>query len=297
MNVITSNRQASNKYYTWHEQRPIDLERDGCELATWKDQQGRALFAQHPEGFLVFLPPEKLDVNDEYRVSDPYAAAEKSEFHNRRTDCTLELLKAAVSLLDEKPRILDLGCGEGHITAEMHKLWPNAEISGLDYSISAIRYANAHFRGIDFVVGNAYDSPYSEGYFNIVVCNNLWEHVPDPLVLLNRISLVLSQGGFLIISTPSRYRWSNLLNVIKGRPIEFMSEHHVTEYSVGQVIEQLRFCGYKLVKTYSRSLGSEPLKLKLIQRLFSLFVSVSGSHHQLESTVFYLARRQKGKAG
>jgi len=85
----------------------------------------------------------------------------------------------------------------------------------------------------------------------LFVCNNLWEHVADPLNLLSEISRITKARGKLCISTPSRYRLHNLVAALRGRPIEFMSEHHVTEYTVGQVKEQLAFGGYKLLKCYS----------------------------------------------
>jgi SAM-dependent methyltransferase len=164
-------------------------------------------------------------------------------------------------------------------------------IAGLDYSVSAIKYAVEHFPGIDFVVGDAYDCPYPPGYFDIVVCNNLWEHVADPLVLLAKVAQVLSEQGFLILSTPSRYRWGNIANILRGRPIEFMSPHHVTEYTVGQVFEQLRYKGFKVIRAYSKSYRTDNWTFEVAKKLFAVFVLLTRSHHQLESTVFYLARR------
>lgn len=190
-------------------------------------------------------------------------------------------------------RILDLGCGQGHITYEILQAFPDAEISGLDYSISAIDYAVDHFSGIDFAVGNAYECPYTQYYFNIVVCNNLWEHIPDPLLLLSRITGILKHSGFIVISTPSRYRLENLVSVLRGKSVSFMSEHHVTEYSVGQVVEQLKYGGYQVNKIFSKPIKMRNPKSQIVKALFSMLVSIVGSHHQLESTVFYLAQQTK----
>ena len=167
------------KYYDHHHSRFIELEQDGCNLNAWKQNYGQALFAKHPKGFLVFLPPDELDVCDEYSKFDPYTVKNEDEFHKRRIDCTLEMIKEAINKIEGVPRILDLGCGQGHITSMIRKAFSDAEVSGLDYSISAIEYATDHYSGIDFIVGNAYEAPYSENYFDIVVCNNLWEHVSD----------------------------------------------------------------------------------------------------------------------
>ena len=202
------------------------------------------------------------------------------------------MVEKAVSSLRSTPRILDLGCGQGHITQAIAQQTLNtAEFTGLDYSVSAIQYAHEHFRDIHFAVGDAYDAPYSMGYFDVVVCNNLWEHVPDPLHLLSRIQGFLRPGGYIVVSTPSRYRVGNLARVLMGKPVAFMSAHHVTEYTVGQVVEQFAYAGFQVEGIVSRPISMGSFKGKLVRRLFSMWVSLVGSHHQLEATVFYLAKK------
>jgi SAM-dependent methyltransferase len=194
---------------------------------------------------------------------------------------------AACATSASPPRILDLGCGEGHITREIQLASGEAQVAGLDYSMSAVARAVELFEGIDFAVGDAYACPYPAGYFDLVVCNNLWEHVPDPLNLLAAIDRVLKPSGHVVISTPSRYSLWNLLKVVRGREVAFMSKHHVTEYTVGQVKEQLRFGGYEVVQTKSR----------VANRILERIIRMVGSHHRLEQTVFYLARKADERSG
>lgn len=263
-----------------------------------KSEQSSALkqsFTIHPNGFKVFLEQEKVIANDEYKNEDPYSVEENinSEFHIRRKELTVELLQEVVFSLkaNRKFQVLDLGCGQGHITNEMHKVLDgHAEFSGLDYSISAIAYAHEHFPEIDFVVGDVYDMPYANEFFDVIVCNNLWEHVPNPLFLLEKIKKTLKPNGFLIISTPSRYRTYNLVRILLGKPVVFMSKHHVTEYTVGQVIEQLAYGNFEIVKFLSKPISNKGLKAKLAYWVFFTFVYLVKSHHHLEATVFYLAK-------
>jgi SAM-dependent methyltransferase len=186
---------------------------------------------------------------------------------------------------------LDFGCGRGHVTARILEKFPHAEVSALDASLSAIEYAADHFSGIDFTVANAHAPPYSMGYFDIVVCNNLWEHVPDPLRVLRRVRAILRPRGFLILSTPSRYRLINLLRVLRGKAVLFASNHHVTEYSVGQVLEQLRYGGFDVVQSYSKPLTRERFRVTVARTLVSVYLSLVNSHHNLEETVFYLGQK------
>ncbi|MEC4684597.1 MAG: class I SAM-dependent methyltransferase [Nitrospirota bacterium] len=288
----------SDKYYDWSCQRVLN-EADGCRYEDWENKSDDFPFAIHPEGFPIFLSPQELYDSDEYSEGDPYALEGniEDEFHRQRIDSTLYLLKAA---LDEKisaPKILDIGCGQGHITAEIKKNFPDAEISGLDYSVSAISYAANKFSGIDFCVADACNPPYCREYFDVVVCNNLWEHVPDPLLLLKAIRGILKSSGFLIVSTPSRYRFSNILRVLRGRRINLMSPHHVTEYSVGQVMEQLKWGGFEVKEIYSKPVSSRAGSVKamvayhLILPIMRTYLRVMNSDHILENTAFFLAEK------
>lgn len=282
-----------DKYFDYSKEQPINLDKDGCKVDEWKAQSNTLSFAIHPSGFKIFLLPHEVAVSDEYAQSDPYSVELniQSDFHQIRIKSTLELIKGCIENHNNKYKILDLGCGQGHITARIKDSYPNTEVSGLDYSVSAINYANEKFSSIDFIVGNAYKMPYSENYFDIVVCNNMWEHVPDPLYLLKKISKILKPSGFLIISTPSRYRLANLIRVMMGKPVTFMSQNHVTEYSVGQVIEQLSYGNYTIKQIYSKKTDLPTIKGKTAHMFFSFMVSLLRSHHKLEPTVFFLAQK------
>ena len=181
-----------NQYYDWSCHRLLH-KADGCKFEDWPEKHADFPFALHPKGFPIFLNPDELREFDEYSESDPYRVEEEfhSEFHKRRVACTLHLTKLCAINKSSNLKILDLGCGEGHITSKIIEALPGAEVCGLDYSLSAITYAVNHFAGIDFCVANAYQPPYREDYFHIVVCNNLWEHLPDPVFLLSRISRII----------------------------------------------------------------------------------------------------------
>ena len=262
----------------------------------WHQGKGDHSFAFDPRGFLVFVPARQLASCNEYEVGDPYSVAAnlQGSFHVQRVEITARLI-SLVAPSDGHFRLLDIGCGEGHLTSRYHQRYPAAEITALDYSISAISRAVEKYPGIDFVVADAYNPPHCDGYFDVVVCNNLWEHVPDPLRLLSGISRVLKPLGSLVISTPSRYRLYNLLRVVRGRLAE-RNSHHVTEYTVGQVLEQLEYGGFQV-----RSVVGQPMNARIdglrslaregVGRILQAYLRLVGSHHQLGSTVFYLAAK------
>ena len=243
----------------------MDPQRDGIPLGEWT-AESEAPCALHPKGFPIFLPADRVDDCNEYAEEDPYNVETNIDgpFHQLRVDCTLELVASARIDLDGPARILDLGCGEGHITRDIHLAHDDAVIAGLDYSVSAISRAVDIVDAAEFAVGDAYLCPYPDSYFDLVVCNNLWEHVPDPLQLLKSMTRVLKPDGYVIISTPSRYSLWNLLKVIRGREV---------------------------VRTTSRPTKISDLKSRIANVALERLISALGSHHRLEQAVFYLARR------
>lgn len=277
------------QYYNIKKKMLINLSQDVSTFEAWiKDNSIEYSCCQHPNGFYIFLEPIEIQKYDEYKNDNPYTLSD-IDFHKRRLNCTIELIKRLET--QQNIKLLDLGCGQGHFTNEFKKRFPKFDVFGLDYSISAIDYANSNFKEIDFVVANAYYPPYPDEYFDIIVCNNIWEHVPDPLVLLNAISRVLKPNGLLIISTPSRYRLINILRILLGKNVVFMSGLHVTEYTVGQIIEQLKYGGYKIDRIYSPRIKEGGLIFWIIKFIFSILLKAIKSHHVLEATVFYSARK------
>jgi 2-polyprenyl-3-methyl-5-hydroxy-6-metoxy-1,4-benzoquinol methylase len=272
---------------------------DGCPLTEWPAKAAEKAYAIHPKGFLIFLRPAELRAMDEYAEGDTYKvqAGLDMPFQQRRFLVTIALLREALAGGARPPRILDLGCGEGHISAEILRSFPGAEVSALDCALSAISRATDLYPGIDFVVGDACEAPYAPGYFDAVVCTNLLEHLPDPLRLLGRVRRLLKVGGFLILSTPSRYRLANLLKVLRGRPVPLISKMHVTEYTVGQVLDYLRFAGLAVTQVEGKPPREAVHSVKafvadrMIQPVVTLWLRLVKSHHSLATTVFFLARK------
>jgi SAM-dependent methyltransferase len=289
-----------NTYFDVAEDRLL-LPEDACTLEEWLSSAGQAKFAIHPKGFPIFLDPVRLNERDEYRNSDPYdvigSNGEPIPFHAHRLQGTLLVLEHVLQSGPERPRILDIGCGAGVLTAAIRRRFSTAAVLAIDASLTAIISANEHFTGIDFAVGDAFALPYSPGYFDVVVCNNIWEHVTEPLRLLESVRRVLAPGGVIVISTPNRYRLSNISRVLRGKPVTFLSDHHVTEYTIGQVMELLHFGGFApevIDVPPLRTAGGGLLKFptSFTKTIFRGYLNLLGSHYRLDWTIFYLARRK-----
>jgi SAM-dependent methyltransferase len=92
-------------------------------------------------------------------------------------------------------RVLDLGCG-----SQPYKFWLNGTVKtwiGLDWP------DGGHPRGSGAdIVGDALALPFEEESFDTVVCTQVLEHVPEPLILLCEALRVLRPGGKLVLTAP-----------------------------------------------------------------------------------------------
>lgn len=183
------------------------------------------------------------------------------------------------------PDVLDMGSGEGELSAELAKRFT---VEGLDYSISAVRLARALVPNANFIVADAQDPPYESARFDTVVMGNLFEHVESPCQLLRAARRVLKPGGRLVMSTPSRYKTASFRRAITGRKIILNSTHHVTEYTVGQVEEMLRWCGFRVVSVRSNLKCRTALGTALAHAM-QFGANAIGSHTQFGDPTVYVA--------
>lgn len=96
-------------------------------------------------------------------------------------------------------RVLDVGCGEGKITALIAARVPRGEVLGVDASRDMIAFASLHFGSADrsnlrFEVADARALGFA-GAFDLVVSFNALHWIPDPDPALHSIRAALKPDG------------------------------------------------------------------------------------------------------
>ena len=115
----------------------------------------------------------------------------------------LRYITDAVSLKGKS--VLDVGCGGG-LLAEAMAL-AGADVTGIDLSEAGIDSARRHqkYLSIDYRVSSIEAFTESEKKkFDIVICMELLEHLPDPATLPAVIAKCLKPGGDLFMATLNR---------------------------------------------------------------------------------------------
>ena len=99
-------------------------------------------------------------------------------------------------------RVVDLGCGPGHLTGVLAARWPDAAVSALDSSAEMV--AAARGRGIDAELADVADwSPPPDT--DVVITNAVLQWVPEHQRLLPGWIGALGSGAWLALQVPGNF--------------------------------------------------------------------------------------------
>ncbi len=102
--------------------------------------------------------------------------------------------------------LLDIGCGGGLLAEPMARL--GATVTGIDPAARNIPVARRHAElsglDIEYICCTAEDALSSGREFDVVLCMEVIEHVPDPAEFVRTCAALAKPGGLLVFSTISR---------------------------------------------------------------------------------------------
>jgi ubiquinone/menaquinone biosynthesis C-methylase UbiE len=105
-------------------------------------------------------------------------------------------------------RILDVGCGGGHISRMLADWKTELQITGLDLSAEQIIRARHAARGygdrLSYVVGTATSMPFEDNSFDALISIGSLKHWPDRSLGLRECIRVVRPGGTLVITETDR---------------------------------------------------------------------------------------------
>jgi trans-aconitate 2-methyltransferase len=107
---------------------------------------------------------------------------------------------------DRPRRVVDLGCGSGELTASLNRIWPTAEIVGVDSSPAMIEKART-IRGVDdlrFLERDVRDWRPDPGT-DVLISNAALQWVPDHRRLLPGFVERLAPDGWIAFQVPGNF--------------------------------------------------------------------------------------------
>jgi len=191
----------------------------------------------------------------------------RSRRYNPALDARYEAL---VSRVRQASRVLDVGCGDGYLMAQVK---PYAEeVVGIDFEFSGARLATNQLQGFGncFVTqASCYCLPFPDHSFDVVLLADVIEHLEDPDCCLREIQRVLDPSGYLFLTTP------------KWRPDRKWDIRHVKEFKPNELAEclaehfssvQLTFFWPSIWSSIYRTKIGWRLVRKLAQYLYNPFL-------------------------
>lgn len=99
---------------------------------------------------------------------------------------------------------LDIGCSSGGITKVLVSYFK--ETIGIDIDKEAIKIASKNnYKNLKFELGDALNLSFKDNFFDVVVCNNVYEHVPNASKMISEIYRVLKKGGICYFAATNKY--------------------------------------------------------------------------------------------
>lgn len=100
----------------------------------------------------------------------------------------------------EQPRICDLGSGSGWLSGVLSSFGP---VLGVELSPEAVKSARERYPKADFLEADATTWEPEPHSFDVVVSQEVIEHIPDKLAYLQVVRRALKPGGYLLMTTPN----------------------------------------------------------------------------------------------
>jgi methionine biosynthesis protein MetW len=211
--------------------------------------------------------------------------------YDGHTDDPLEVAGLLRSLMPERVRVLDVGCGTGSVTLIANANKYN-EVVGVEPD--SARSAVACSRGLDVTCGFLNEKLITNwGEFDVVVLADVLEHLPEPDAMLRLAIRALRPGGIVLLSVPNVAHWSLRLKLLLGQfdyaETGICDSTHLrwfTKRSIQRLLFQqgwevlgLRFSAGNLLPVYSSKMFHifpNRLRRKVLGSLTKLFPTMFG---------------------
>jgi len=125
--------------------------------------------------------------------------------------------------------VLDAGCGEGETLERLSGILPARPV-GLDLNPESVEFAKQRLPEAELSVGNLLELPFADSSFDLVLCLEVLEHLPEPGAGLSELLRV--SGRDVVISVPHE-PWFRLGSFARGKYLKTWGNHpeHVNHWN------------------------------------------------------------------
>jgi 2-polyprenyl-3-methyl-5-hydroxy-6-metoxy-1,4-benzoquinol methylase len=146
-------------------------------------------------GCTLAFVQNKLTIDD---LSAYYASFEDNAYDESNVDCLNFYYEKLASVIRKRfpnpGRLLDVGCSRGWFLDTM----PDWECHGNEIAVNYAMTARKN-HGERIFIGPFDEYPMREGYFDVITLQDVFDHIRDPLPMLEKCHRLLRPGGLIAI--------------------------------------------------------------------------------------------------
>jgi ubiquinone/menaquinone biosynthesis C-methylase UbiE len=212
------------------------------------------------------------------------------------------------AILDQQPeRILDAGCGTGRHLVD---ICDRDGLYGIDYSDRMLEVAREKVPKGDFSQGSIHETPYADGFFDMVICIRVLQHVDDLNPVFREFQRILASGGeahilvynrWTLHALAERFRQSGIAERVsrsakeKGYWKRLHRGMYNRFYSPRELIDAAKASGFEEVGIRGATAGMawllhasgvDRLRSPIVRRLLSVYIRVSRAKRELFRSIF-----------
>jgi ubiquinone/menaquinone biosynthesis C-methylase UbiE len=157
-------------------------------------------------GYRAMRRKQAFGMNRGYQVnySDRVSSMFNEDRRRRKAVTMVAVLREHLADSLETLDLLNVGGSAGII--DNHLADEFRHVISIDIDKKAVQFAQERFRrdNLEFEVGDAMNMPFKEGSFDVVICSQVYEHVPDAGTMMDEIYRVLKPGGVVYFAAGNR---------------------------------------------------------------------------------------------
>ncbi len=189
--------------------------------------------------------------------------------------------------------LVDLGCGDGNLLAQVATASRTWTLLGVDISERRCQNAARIAPSATFVCADVCQTMIPPSSVDIVTCDQVIEHLHDRRALMQEIRRILKPAGIAYVASVAKR--PRAVYVYRRRGKFVLDPTHVHEYaSLEEFVGEVEIEGFEVMSTHRKavSFAVSDLLLRLFQRAGVLNDTVARSIYQ-RSNLMRIARRLK----
>lgn len=195
-----------------------------------------------------------MDKHYQHGFSEGNSAMFNNESRLRKAKTMVAVLSAHYQGEISELNLINVGGSAGIIDSYLAENF--ASVMSIDIDERAISFAKEQFQGanLEFKVGDAMAIDSQDGCYDVAICSQVYEHVPNAEKMMNEIYRVLKPGGVCYFAAGNRLMWNEphynlpLLSVIP----KFLANYYVRAAKRGDEYYETHFTYWGLKSLVSR---------------------------------------------